>query len=145
MSSCSTKSTGSVESISFWIAKFATSWFIFPTHSKVSAVFICRYLLLGLCEKYPEFNELIEYRDADIFMMIPMIMILKAIEGTDRGICEYFLPDIKVKQTPSGEMFDSICELLYQSNSKMQQPQKNDGLRDRSLGRTIRISRNGLG
>lgn len=53
--------------------------------------------LEGLCEKYPEFNELIEYRDADIFIMIPMIMILKAIEGTDKGICEYFLPEIKDK------------------------------------------------
>lgn len=47
-------------------------------------------VLEGLCEKYPKFSELIEYRDTDIFVMIPMIMILKSCEGDDKSICEFF-------------------------------------------------------
>lgn len=47
-------------------------------------------ILEGLCEKYKKFNDLIEYRDTDIFVMIPMIMILKSCEGDDKLICEFF-------------------------------------------------------
>ena len=58
----------------------------------------------GLAEKYKKFSELIDYRDTDIFVMIPMIMILKSCEGDDRGICEFFLPDIKSTDNRLGTM-----------------------------------------
>ena len=41
-------------------------------------------------EKYKEFEEQIEYRDADIFLTIPCLLILKSLEDNDRGICKYF-------------------------------------------------------
>lgn len=68
-------------------------------------------------------------------------MILKSIEGNDKGICEYFLPEIKEKETKLGESYESVRETLFQSNFKI--TQKNDPRRDRSLGRSIRFSRKG--
>jgi hypothetical protein len=42
-----------------------------------------------------------------------MIMILKSIESNDKGICEYFLPEIKDQDTQLGEMYESVRETLF--------------------------------
>lgn len=92
-------------------------------------------VLEGLCEKYPFFNEKIEYRDTDIFVMIPMIMILKSCEGDDRKICEFFLPEITNKQSKLGIMYEDVKAVLYVSNDNFKMLQDND----MSLNKSIRL------
>lgn len=78
----------------------------------------------GLCEKYASFKENIEYRDADIFIMIPMIMILKSVEGSDKDICEYFLPELKQQGSSLHEMHCFIKEALFKSNNTLSNNKK---------------------
>lgn len=49
-------------------------------------------MLETTAEKYTEFAEQLEYRDTDIFVSIPCLMILKLLNGEDKNICRYFLP-----------------------------------------------------
>ena len=43
-------------------------------------------------EKYNGFYEQIEQREADIFVSIPCLLILKSLEDDDKGICMSFMP-----------------------------------------------------
>lgn len=61
-------------------------------------------------EKYKEFEEQIEYRDADIFLTIPCLLILKSIENNDKGICKTFLPCIEDPSTKLGKIYEEIKE-----------------------------------
>jgi hypothetical protein len=45
-------------------------------------------------EKNREFNEQIECRDADIFLSIPCLLILRFLENDDKGICKLFYPNL---------------------------------------------------
>lgn len=51
-------------------------------------------VLEGLCEKYQSFKDKLETYDTDIFIMIPMVMLLRKINNEDRDICKSFLPEI---------------------------------------------------
>lgn len=42
--------------------------------------------------KYKDFLEQVECRDADIFLNIPCLLILKQLDKDDKNICSYFLP-----------------------------------------------------
>jgi len=48
----------------------------------------------GTMEKNNEFKEAIESMDAQIFITIPSLLILKSLEDDDRGICKSFYPDM---------------------------------------------------
>lgn len=68
-------------------------------------------------EKYKEFEEQIEYRDADIFLTIPCLLILKSIEDNDKGICKYFLPTIDDPNTKFGKMYAEIKDTYRNEGS----------------------------
>lgn len=53
-------------------------------------------------DKHPSFAEQLEQRDAEIFMAIPALLVLKCIEQDDKAICEEFFPDIKEPQSHEG-------------------------------------------
>jgi hypothetical protein len=96
-------------------------------------------LIAGLCEKYEEFNKLIEYRASDIFMMIPMIMIIKSCEGDDKGICEIFLPDLKNTETKLGKIFLEITRVLFETNQILSLQDDTDSkARPNSLNRSLK-------
>lgn len=42
-------------------------------------------------EKYPHFQELLEYSDPSVFWVIPSLIVLRALEGEDEGLAESFL------------------------------------------------------
>lgn len=92
-------------------------------------------VLEGLCEKYKPFNEKIEYRDTDIFVMIPMIMILKSCEGDDKKICEFFLPEITHKNCKLGILYEDVKEMLYSNNDNFKMNEDNDI----NLNKSIRL------
>jgi len=50
------------------------------------------HIIEATAEKHPEFTEAIECRDADIFLNIPCLMILKLLDKEDKGVCQFFLP-----------------------------------------------------
>ena len=56
------------------------------------------------CEKYPEFKEMVDCSDAEIFSTIPYLIVLKSSLDTGkeatiaREICERFYPQLKESQ-----------------------------------------------
>lgn len=52
------------------------------------------HIIEATSDKYPEFKESIECRDADIFINIPCLLILKCLEKEDKNISQYFLPQM---------------------------------------------------
>ena len=52
-------------------------------------------IIESLSEKYEKFNELIECSDADLFLMIPCIVMLRHLDNDDKQLCLYFLPSLK--------------------------------------------------
>lgn len=74
----------------------------------------------GLCEKYAEFKEKLECCDSEIFILIPMIMLLKKVDCEDQGICETYLPQITDSNSSIFENFRTVkCELLRINESFM--------------------------
>ena len=59
---------------------------------------------------------MIEYRESEIFVMIPMIMIIKSCEEEDKGICDLFLPDIKDQQGRNGKLYTDVKQVLFENN-----------------------------
>ena len=45
-------------------------------------------------EKHKNFAEQLENREAEIFFIIPSLLILKSLEGDDKDICSFFNPDM---------------------------------------------------
>lgn len=62
-------------------------------------------------EKYSQFEKQIECRDANIFVTIPSLVILKYLEQNDQDITKTFLPNI---QDPNGET-GKILKRIYKS------------------------------
>ncbi len=70
----------------------------------------------GLCEKYSEFKEKLECCDSEIFIMIPMIMLLKKVDCEDLGICESYLPQITDQESAIFENFKTLKSELLRIN-----------------------------
>lgn len=76
----------------------------------------CNYLLHfshmieATGEKYPEFQEQIECREADIFMTIPCLLIMKYLNKEDNKISSFFLPDLEDPTFKNGEILASLKE-----------------------------------
>ncbi len=45
-------------------------------------------------EKHRQFAEQLEQRDAEIFLNIPALLILKSLENDDKEICSFFYPEM---------------------------------------------------
>jgi hypothetical protein len=54
-------------------------------------------------EKHKQFAEQLEQRDAEIFFIIPSLLILKSLENDDKDICMFFFPDMGDESTDSGK------------------------------------------
>lgn len=53
-------------------------------------------------EKHKEFAEQLENREAEIFFIIPSLLILKSLEGDDKDICSFFNPEMFDKNNAQG-------------------------------------------
>lgn len=72
----------------------------------------------GLCEKYATFKENMECCEAEIFVQIPMIMLLKKVEKEDSDICEVFLPQIMETESSCYKMFNNVKSDLLRINDR---------------------------
>lgn len=101
-----------------------------------------RLFSIGLCEKYDRFSKMIEYRDAEIFVLIPMVMIIKSCEEDDRGICEVFLPDIIQPQSRYGMLYKEVKHVLFENNKVFSLKHSSDSkARPSSLTKSIHMGR----
>lgn len=48
----------------------------------------------GMAEKYSCFKAMIDNYDADIFLIVPCLLMLKSLDKDDKHLCKYFLPDL---------------------------------------------------
>lgn len=72
----------------------------------------------GLCEKYPPFKESLECCDAEVFVQIPMILLLKRVDREDSDICEVFLPQISESESSAYELFGHLKNDLALLNDR---------------------------
>lgn len=54
-------------------------------------------------EKHKVFAEQLENREAEVFLIIPSLLILKSLEGDDKDICSFFNPEMFNKDTMQGQ------------------------------------------
>jgi len=59
-------------------------------------------------EKHKQFAELLEQRDAEIFFIIPSLLILKSLENDDKEICHFFYPDMFDPVTKQGQQLKAL-------------------------------------
>jgi hypothetical protein len=62
-------------------------------------------------EKHTKFNEQLEQRDAEIFLNIPALLILKSLEQDDKEICELFYPSMYDPDTVKGQKVIAMRKL----------------------------------
>jgi hypothetical protein len=63
-------------------------------NKKLSQLLHFSQVIEATAEKHQQFAEQLEQRDAEIFLNIPALLILKSIENDDKEICSIFYPDI---------------------------------------------------
>ena len=59
----------------------------------------------GIAEKYDKFKEMVECSDADIFLIIPCILMLKSLDKDDKNLCKYFLPNLNQIDTKTFRIY----------------------------------------
>ena len=73
------------------LVEFENSWSqgltYFMDNRKLSQLLHFSQVVEATADKHPSFAEQLEQRDAEIFMAIPALLILKCIEQDDRAIC----------------------------------------------------------
>ena len=80
------------------LVKFETSWergkIYFLNSKKCNQLVFLSNLIESTCSKYQVFKEQMECSDSELFVSIPALMIIKALEEQDRGICKSFCAPI---------------------------------------------------
>ena len=79
-----------------------------------------------VCEKYSHYSiyDLLEDSDPSIFVSLPCILLLKAIDNEDKGICAEYIPNINNTNEDSGKLF----ALIKQIKAKLLEEIKDDYL-----------------
>lgn len=49
-------------------------------------------IIEATAEKYDQLEEQIENREAEVFLSIPCLLVLKCLDGDDKGLCQQFYP-----------------------------------------------------
>lgn len=65
-------------------------------------------MIESTAEKYKDFQEKLECREADIFVIIPCLLILKFLDNDDKMICIYFLPQILKSHDKINDIFNEL-------------------------------------
>lgn len=65
-------------------------------------------IIEGTTEKYEKFRQQVETQDAEIFITIPCLLILKSLENDDKGICKSFYPEMFEIQNPIGSRYADV-------------------------------------
>ena len=69
-------------------------------------------------EKHKQFSEQLEQRDAEIFLNIPALLILKSLENDDKEICGFFYPEMSDNNTEKGRLVNDLKKLYENLRKK---------------------------
>ena len=76
------------------LVKFETSWergkIYFLNSKKCNQLVFLSNMIESTSSKYRVFREQLECSDSELFVSIPALLVIKALEGEDRGICKSF-------------------------------------------------------
>ena len=75
-------------------------------------------LIEGVAEKYKEMHEQIECMDTDIFVSIPCLLVLKALDNDDKGICESYYPPLGMEGEEAHIYFKGLQEEYAELKSR---------------------------
>jgi len=70
-------------------------------------------------EKHKTFAEQLESREAEIFFIIPSLLILKSLEGDDKDICSFLNPDMFDKKSLQGQQLVNLRQNYEKGRVKM--------------------------
>ena len=59
-------------------------------------------------DKYPEFMEMVECSDPELFLILPSLIILKSLEGEDKGLIKCFLTDMDLQGSKHNIQYQTI-------------------------------------
>ena len=71
-----------------------------------AVVLVC--ILAGRFRRRLGRAEQLESREAEIFFIIPSLLILKTLEGDDKDICSFFNPDMFDKKSSQGQQLQAL-------------------------------------
>ena len=69
-------------------------------------------------DKYSEFMEMVDCSDPELFLIIPSLIILKSLEGEDKGLIRCFLTDMDEKGSKHNLQYQTIREKYFSWKSK---------------------------
>ena len=94
------------------LVEFENTWTqgltYFMDHKKCHQLIHFSSVIEATGEKHKTFAEQLENREAEIFFIIPSLLILKSLEGDDKDICSFFNPDMFDKDTSQGSQLVSL-------------------------------------
>ena len=103
------------------LQEFEGSWekgkeyFLNPKHQQQLIHFSS--VIEGTMEKHEAFRSQVENREAEIFITIPCLLILKSLEEDDKEICRSFYPDMYDEETKQGRTYSGVkLTFLAESN-----------------------------
>lgn len=80
------------------LVEFENTWTYglnyFMDHKKCHQLIHFSSVIEATGEKHKTFADQLETREAEIFFIIPSLLILKWLEGDDKDICSFFNPDM---------------------------------------------------
>ncbi len=80
------------------LQEYETAWekgkHYFTDRSKCTHLIHFSHILETTSEKHQSFKEQLDCREAEIFLQIPCLLVLKSLEKEDKNICQYFFAQI---------------------------------------------------
>lgn len=103
------------------LVEFENSWSqgltYFLDTKKMNQLLHFSQVIEATAEKHKTFAEQLEQRDAEIFIVIPSLLILKSLENDDKDICSFFYPDMSDGNTDSGKQMINL-KSVYENGRK---------------------------
>jgi len=97
------------------LVNFETSWEkgkeYFLNKKKCQQIIHFSQIVENACEKYKELNTKIEEVDTEIFIIIPCLLVLNALDGEDKQICSSYFPPIDIKDDSEGIHYKELSKL----------------------------------
>ena len=88
-------------------------------NKKLSQLLHFSQVIEATAEKHKTFAEQLEQRDAEIFLNIPALLVLKSVENDDKDICAIFWPDMEDMSTGKGKEIKELRALYAQMKDKL--------------------------
>ena len=77
-------------------------------NKKCSQLINFSQIIQATIEKYKSFKDKVDNMDSEIFIIVPCLTLLNALDGTDKNICSTYLPSLEDKATPDFELFHNL-------------------------------------